>query len=97
VDEKWLAEIESRDNLFPDVDWNYWKIKTPLPRKIKTRTPKLDLAKDRRAGFQSLVPANTGLESLANRSNHRSKLRRSGIWWGERLCESAHRQPRPSG
>jgi 1,4-alpha-glucan branching enzyme len=25
VDEKWLAEAESRDNLFPDVDWNYWK------------------------------------------------------------------------
>ena len=25
VDEKWLAEIESRDNLFPDVNWNYWK------------------------------------------------------------------------
>ena len=25
VDEKWLAETESRDNLFPDVDWNYWK------------------------------------------------------------------------
>jgi predicted glycosyl hydrolase (DUF1957 family) len=25
VDEKWLAEIESRDNLFPDVDWTYWK------------------------------------------------------------------------
>ena len=25
VDEKWLAEVESRDNLFPDVDWNYWK------------------------------------------------------------------------
>jgi 1,4-alpha-glucan branching enzyme len=25
VDEKWLAEIEARDNLFPDVDWNYWK------------------------------------------------------------------------
>ncbi|HEY3761122.1 MAG TPA: 1,4-alpha-glucan branching protein domain-containing protein [Verrucomicrobiae bacterium] len=25
IDEKWLAEIESRDNLFPDVDWNYWK------------------------------------------------------------------------
>ena len=25
VDEQWLAEIESRDNLFPDVDWNYWK------------------------------------------------------------------------
>jgi 1,4-alpha-glucan branching enzyme len=25
VDEKWLAQIEARDNLFPDVDWNYWK------------------------------------------------------------------------
>jgi 1,4-alpha-glucan branching enzyme len=25
VDEKWLAEIEARDNIFPDVDWNYWK------------------------------------------------------------------------
>ena len=25
VDEKWLSEIESRDNLFPDVDWTYWK------------------------------------------------------------------------
>ncbi len=25
VDEKWLAEAESRDNLFPDVDWGYWK------------------------------------------------------------------------
>ena len=25
VDEKWLAEVEARDNLFPDVDWNYWK------------------------------------------------------------------------
>ena len=25
VDEKWLAEAESRDNLFPGVDWNYWK------------------------------------------------------------------------
>jgi 1,4-alpha-glucan branching enzyme len=25
VDEKWLAEIEARDNLFPDVDWSYWK------------------------------------------------------------------------
>ena len=25
VDEKWLAEVESRDNLFPDVDWSYWK------------------------------------------------------------------------
>ena len=25
VDEKWLREIESRDNVFPDVDWSYWK------------------------------------------------------------------------
>jgi 1,4-alpha-glucan branching enzyme len=25
VDEHWLADIEARDNLFPDVDWNYWK------------------------------------------------------------------------
>lgn len=25
VDEKWLAEVEARDNIFPDVDWNYWK------------------------------------------------------------------------
>jgi 1,4-alpha-glucan branching enzyme len=25
VDEKWLAEIESRDNVFADLDWNYWK------------------------------------------------------------------------
>ncbi|MGH7953452.1 MAG: DUF1957 domain-containing protein, partial [Limisphaerales bacterium] len=25
VDEKWLAQIESRDNIFPAVDWNYWK------------------------------------------------------------------------
>jgi 1,4-alpha-glucan branching enzyme len=25
VDEKWLAEVESRDNLFHGVDWNYWK------------------------------------------------------------------------
>jgi 1,4-alpha-glucan branching enzyme len=25
VDEPWLAEIESRDNLFPDIQWNYWK------------------------------------------------------------------------
>lgn len=25
VNEPWLAEIESRDNLFPDVDWSYWK------------------------------------------------------------------------
>jgi 1,4-alpha-glucan branching enzyme len=25
VDGNWLREVESRDNLFPDVDWNYWK------------------------------------------------------------------------
>lgn len=25
VDESWLNEVESRDNLFPDVNWNYWK------------------------------------------------------------------------
>jgi len=25
IDEPWLVEIEARDNLFPDVDWNYWK------------------------------------------------------------------------
>jgi len=25
IDEPWLREIESRDNIFPDVDWNYWK------------------------------------------------------------------------
>lgn len=25
VDEKWLAEVEARDNLFPDVDWRHWK------------------------------------------------------------------------
>ena len=25
VDGKWLREIESCENLFPDVDWNYWK------------------------------------------------------------------------
>jgi 1,4-alpha-glucan branching enzyme len=25
VDEKWLSAVEARDNLFPDVDWNYWK------------------------------------------------------------------------
>ncbi|HEX3855858.1 MAG TPA: 1,4-alpha-glucan branching protein domain-containing protein [Verrucomicrobiae bacterium] len=25
VDEKWLRELESRDNIFSDVDWNYWK------------------------------------------------------------------------
>ena len=25
INESWLAEIESRDNLFPDVNWNYWR------------------------------------------------------------------------
>lgn len=25
VNEAWLGEVESRDNLFPEVDWNYWK------------------------------------------------------------------------
>ena len=25
VDEKWLAEVEARDPLFPDVDWRYWQ------------------------------------------------------------------------
>ena len=25
VDEKWLREVEARDNLFPDVDWTCWK------------------------------------------------------------------------
>jgi 1,4-alpha-glucan branching enzyme len=25
VDENWLREAEARDNIFPDVDWNYWK------------------------------------------------------------------------
>jgi 1,4-alpha-glucan branching enzyme len=25
VDENWLSEVESRDNIFPDVDWTYWK------------------------------------------------------------------------
>jgi len=25
VNEAWLTEIESRDNLFPDLDWTYWK------------------------------------------------------------------------
>ena len=24
LDEKWLAEVESRDNLFPDVNYRYW-------------------------------------------------------------------------
>lgn len=25
IDEHWLREVEARDNLFPEVDWNYWK------------------------------------------------------------------------
>jgi 1,4-alpha-glucan branching enzyme len=25
VDETWLADIESRDQVFPDVDWRYWQ------------------------------------------------------------------------
>jgi 1,4-alpha-glucan branching enzyme len=25
INEAWLSEIEARDNLFPDVDWNYWR------------------------------------------------------------------------
>ena len=25
VDEKWLEEVEARDNIFPDLDWNYWQ------------------------------------------------------------------------
>jgi 1,4-alpha-glucan branching enzyme len=25
VDEKWLREIESRDSIFPEVNWNHWK------------------------------------------------------------------------
>ncbi len=25
VDEQWLAEIESRDNLFPEIDYRYWE------------------------------------------------------------------------
>ena len=25
LDEAWLSGIESRDNLFPDVDWRYWQ------------------------------------------------------------------------
>jgi len=23
--EKWLADIEARDPVFPDVDWRYWR------------------------------------------------------------------------
>jgi 1,4-alpha-glucan branching enzyme len=25
VHARWLAEVESRDNLFADVDWRYWR------------------------------------------------------------------------
>jgi len=25
IDEPWLREVESRDNLFPEVDWRYWR------------------------------------------------------------------------
>ena len=25
VDEPWLREVESRDNIFPEVDWTYWR------------------------------------------------------------------------
>jgi 1,4-alpha-glucan branching enzyme len=25
VNEKWLQAVEARDNLFPDVNWNYWQ------------------------------------------------------------------------
>jgi 1,4-alpha-glucan branching enzyme len=25
IDENWLREVESRDNLFPDVNWKYWR------------------------------------------------------------------------
>jgi len=25
VDENWLREIEARDNLFPDLNWHYWR------------------------------------------------------------------------
>jgi len=25
INEPWLLEIESRDNLFPDIDWTYWR------------------------------------------------------------------------
>ena len=25
VDEPWLRETEARDNIFPDVDWTYWR------------------------------------------------------------------------
>jgi 1,4-alpha-glucan branching enzyme len=25
INEPWLAQAESRDNLFPDVEWRYWR------------------------------------------------------------------------
>ena len=25
IDEKWLREIEARDNIFPEINWSYWK------------------------------------------------------------------------
>ena len=25
IDEKWLADIESHDNIFPEADWSYWR------------------------------------------------------------------------
>ena len=25
INEPWLAEVESRDNLFREINWNYWK------------------------------------------------------------------------
>ncbi|HSY42718.1 MAG TPA: DUF1957 domain-containing protein, partial [Candidatus Acidoferrum sp.] len=25
IDEAWLREIETRDNIFPAADWNYWR------------------------------------------------------------------------
>jgi 1,4-alpha-glucan branching enzyme len=25
VDERWLSEVESRDNIFPDVNFRYWQ------------------------------------------------------------------------
>jgi 1,4-alpha-glucan branching enzyme len=27
IDEHWLQEVESRDNIFPDADWRYWLIR----------------------------------------------------------------------
>jgi 1,4-alpha-glucan branching enzyme len=24
IDEHWLASVESKDNIFPDVNWRYW-------------------------------------------------------------------------